>query len=389
MTDVAAMPADAGGVEIPVDGASYTAPITADGMQQPTEQQSPEQAQISRREQALSPMDKAIEAATVKATAKLEAKEAAEKAAKPEPVKTEPKVEAKVEAKEPAPRAQDGKFAPKPETLAQQGQQPAQEPKPTQYKDAPARFDDAAKTEWANAPESVKGAVTRAVKELEEGITKYKGSHERYEQFKEYDETAKQNGRDLKQSIASVLEFEKTIKTNPLAAIDYALREAGPRDSQGRPLTLNDIVEHVSGQSTDQRVQQAQTRIQELETQIQQMEYAKKVPDMVAEFASTHDRFDELTDVIVPLLKSGHNLETAYELAAAPKPASDPKPLIPAETQQALAQTQVQPVAANPAGQKSISGAPSAGSDPAIRKPGAKNPSLDSTLDRVFARIGR
>jgi len=388
MTDVAAMPAGAEGVEIPVDGASYTAPITADGMQQQTEQQSPQEAQISRREQALSPMDKAIEAATVKATAKLEAKEAAEKAAKPEQVKTEPKVDAKVEAKEPAPRAQDGKFATKPETLAQQGQQPVQEPKPTQYKDAPARFDDAAKTEWANAPESVKGAVTRAVKELEEGITKYKGSHERYEQFKEYDETAKQNGHDLKQSIASVLEFEKTIKTNPIAAIDYALREAGPRDSQGRPLSLNDIVAHVSGQSTDQRVQQAQTRIQELETQIQQMEYAKKVPDMVAEFASTHDRFDELTDVIVPLLKSGHNLETAYELAAALKPASDPKPLIPAETQQALAQTQVQPVA-NPAGQKSISGAPSAGSDPAIRKPNGKNPSLDSTLDRVFARIGR
>lgn len=386
MTDVQAAPADAGGVEIPVDAASYTPPISADGMQQQTEQPTPADAQVSRREEQLGPLDKAIEAATAKATAKLEAKEAAEKADKApkvEPKAADPKAEAKVEAKEPAPRAQDGKFAPKVE------QQPVQEPKPTQYKDAPSRFDDAAKTEWANAPESVKGAVTRAVKELEDGIAKYKGSHERYEQFKEYDETAKANGRDLKQSIASVLEFEKTIKTNPLAAIDYALREAGPRDSQGRPITLNDIVEHVSGQSTDQRVQQAQTRIQELETQIQQMEYAKKVPDMVAEFAATHDRFEELTDVIVPLLKAGHELETAYELAAALKPSADPKPLIPAETQQAaLAQTQVQPVAVNPAGQKSISGAPSAGSDLAPRKTG-KNPSLDATLDRVFARIGR
>jgi hypothetical protein len=384
MTDAAAMPADAGGVEIPVDAPSYTPPISAAGMEQP-QQEAPELA--VKEDKPSNPLDKAIAAAEVKAREKLEAKEALEKAPKAE-VKDTPKVEAKaeqpkMETKEPAPRAEDGKFAAK-------NPQPVIEAKPTQYKDAPARFDDAAKSEWANAPESVKGAVTRAVKEMEDGLTKYKAGNERYEQFKEYDETAKANGRDLKQSIASVLEFEKTLKANPIAAIDYALREVGPRDSQGRPISLNDIVAHVSGQSTDQRLTEAQSTIQELNSRIQQMEYAQKVPDLVADFASKHDRFEELTGVIVPLLKAGHELETAYELAAALKPASsaepEPKPLIPAPTTEALAQTQSRP--ANPAGQKSISGAPSAGSDPAARKKGGKLESIDNSLDRVFARMG-
>jgi HAMP domain-containing protein len=382
MENAAAMPADAGGVEIPADAPSYTPPISTAGMEQP-QQEAPEIA--VKEDKPSNPLDKAIAAAEVKAREKLEAKEALEKAPKVEPTqKVDAKAEQpKPETKEPAPRAEDGKFAAK-------NPQPIVEPKPTQYKDAPARFDDAAKSEWANAPESVKGAVTRAVKEMEDGLTKYKANHERYEQFKEYDETAKANGRDLKQSIASVLEFEKTLKANPIAAIDYALREVGPRDSQGRPISLNDIVAHVSGQSTDQRLTEAQSTIQELRTQLQQMEYAKKVPDMVAEFASTHDRFEELTGVIVPLLKAGHELETAYELAAALKPASsaepEPKPLIPAPTTEALAQTQSRP--ANPAGQKSISGAPSAGSDPAARKKGGKLESIDNSLDRVFARMG-
>lgn len=386
MTDAAIAAPEAPGVELPADAASYTAPISADGMQQQTEQLTPQENQISRREEKLTnPLDKAIEAATTKAREKLEAKEAAEKAPKAEPKETA-KVEAKTEAPKQAERAPDGKFAAKAE---QQPAQPVQEPKPTQYKDAPARFDDAAKGEWQNAPESVKGAVHRAVKELEDGLTKYKGSHEAYERLREFDETAKTNGRDLKESLSQVVEFENMMKRNPIGALDYALRMAGPRDSQGNHISLNDIVAHISGQSTDQRLSEAQNTIQELRSQIQQMEYRSKVPDMVAEFASTHERFDELTDAIVPLLKQGFTLENAYEFALATRPAAvETKPLIPAETQQALAQTQVQPVA-NPAGQKSISGAPSAGSDPAPRKPNGKNPSLDATLDRVFARIGR
>lgn len=374
-----ALPAEPAGAPINVEQASHTQPL---GSQTPQ----PEKIAVVEDKPSVSARD-----AIARAKEQLKAKEGeAKPAVKVEqPAKVEAKVEAKAEpVKEPATRADDGKFSVRQPAPVEQA---ASEPKPTQYKDAPARFDDAAKAEWANAPESVKGAAIRAVKEMEDGLTKYKANHERYEQFREYDETAKANGRDLKQSIASVLEFEKTLKANPIAAIDFALREVGPRDSQGRPISLNDIVAHVSGQSTDQRLTEAQSTIQELNSRIQQMEYAKKVPDMVAEFAASHDRFEELTGVIVPLLKAGHELETAYELAAALKPASaDTKPLIPAENQ-ALAQTQVQPKAINPAGQKSISGAPSTGSNPASLKrqqPLKETSSVRDSLRKAAARAG-
>lgn len=369
-----ALPAEPAVAPINVEQASHSHPL---GSQIPQ----PEKVAVVEDK----PSDSARDAIR-KANEQLKAKEAeAKPAAK---VEQPAKVEAKAEpVKEAAPRADDGKFSARTPAPVEQ---PVVEPKPTQYKDAPARFDDAAKSKWQEAPEEVKGAVTRAVKEMEDGLAKYKANHERYEQFKEYDETAKANGRDLKQSIASVLEFEKTLKANPIAAIDYALREVGPRDSQGRPISLNDIVAHVSGQSTDQRLNEAQSTIQELNSRIQQMEYAQKVPDLVAEFAATHDRFEELTGVIVPLLKAGHELETAYELAAALKPASaEPKPLIPAEQQ--LAQTQAQPKVVNPAGQKSIHGAPSTGSNPASlqrQQPLKETSSVRESLRKAAARAG-
>lgn len=391
MTDVAlaeAAPAPAG-APINIEQASHTQPL---GSQTPT----PEKVAVVEDKPSSSVRDavaRAKDQLKAKETEQGKSPEAAPKVEAKAEAKVEPKIEAKPPvAKEPAPRAENGTF---------QARTPVQEPvavetKPTQYRDAPSRFDDAAKSEWQNAPESVKGAVTRAVKELEDGLTKYKANHERYEQFREYDDTAKANGRDLRESIASVVEFEKMVRTNPIAAIDYALREAGPRDSQGRPITLNDIVSHVSGQTTDQRVQTLQDENNQLRSEIQQMKDRERIPQMIDDFkaAPGHERFDELVPAIVPLLKQGFTLENAYEFASATTPASqkaEPKPLIPAD-QTALAQTQAQPKPINPAGQKSISGAPATGSDPAVAlkraKPISETSSVREALRKAAARAG-
>jgi hypothetical protein len=380
VADVAA-PAEPAGAPIPTEQASHTAPL---GSQTP--------AQPKPEEPKAPEPSKSVKDAVAKAHEQLKAKEAEAKAAPKEPAKVEtPKAEAKPEvkpeAKAEAPRSPTGQFA------AREPQQPVQQeaPKPTQFRDPPSRFDDAAKSEWANAPESVKGAVHRAVKELEEGLTKYKGSHERYEQLRQFDETAKSNGRDLPDSLKKVVEFETMMKSNPMAAIDYALRHAGPRKSDGSPLSLNDIVQHVSGQTVDHRLQAAQTEIHQLRTQIQEMETRAKIPDMVAEFASTHERFDELQPAMIPLLKQGFTLENAYEFALAMAPAkqAQTEPLTPANSQ-ALAQTQSQPKPVNPAGQKSISGAPATGSDPdqATRrsKPISETSSVRDSLKKALAR---
>ena len=143
------------------------------------------------------------------------------------------------------------------------------------------------------------------------------------------------------------------------------------------------------GENPDQRVHEAHTQIRELQAKIQQMEMAAKAPDIVAEFAATHDRFEELSEVIATLLKTGtaKDLEGAYELAAVLKaPASNAaqtsQPLIPAESVPAHTQAP----ALNPAGSKSVSGAPTGGISPAAKK--SVPSSNKEALQRAMARAG-
>lgn len=282
-----------------------------------------------------------------------------------------------------------GKFAstnPKPQASDAPEQQTRGQSEGQRY-EAPARFNQQAKAEWENASDSVKAEVHRAIKELEDGHTKYKASSERYERIREFDETASRNGRDIQESLKQVVEFENTMRTNPVAAIDFALRHAGPRKSDGSPLSLNDIVQHVSGQSTDQRLISAQNEINSLRQEIQRSKTEAEIPKIVEEFRASHPRFDELTPVIVPLLKANHSLETAYELAEALKPAEG-KPLTPASNE-AQAQTLATPKAVNPAGLKSVSGTPSAGSNPSADRsqiPLKETPSIKDSLRKALSK---
>lgn len=348
--------------EAPLDGGGAPAPVDTNALTAAPLHNNPIQVTMPEAKPAEPVVEKKVSAgdAIKAAQAKIEAKEAEAKAAKPEPAKVEAKPEARPETKTPpaeAPaKAQD---AP-----GQQADVSQSEGKASRY-EAPARFNDTGKAEWAKVPEPVQAEVHRTIKNLEDGYTKHKASAERYEQLKEYDELAKTNGRDLKDSLRTIKQFEDMMKGNPLDALNLALRESGPRKSDGSPLTIQDVAAHVMGQQPNQHLQQAQAKIHELETKIQQMERAAKAPDIVAEFAAKNPRFEELSDVIATLIKTGtaKDLETAYELASV---------LRPATASPAKAQEQVQaspaaetaspaPAIAKPAGQKSISGAPSSG----------------------------
>ncbi|WP_434733757.1 hypothetical protein NL154_05665 [Rhizobium sp. YTUHZ044] len=328
----------------------------------------------------------------------------AEQAAPKQEPKAEPKAETKANdkpqetAKQERARSETGQFAstnPKPQATEAPEQQARGQSEGSKF-DAPARFNAQAKADWANASDSVKAETIRAIKELEDGHTKYKASHERYEQLRQFDETAKSNNRDLRESLQQVIEFETTMKSNPLAAIDFALRHAGPRKSDGSPLTINDIVQHISGQTTDQRLQTAQAEIHQLRQKLQEKETQEQLPKIIDEFKSAegHERFDELTPVMIPLLKAGHTLETAYELADALKPATQAKsePLTPAHEAQAQTLANATPApkpAANPAGLKSISGNPSLGSNPSgdrAQIPLKETPSIKDSLRKAMSR---
>ncbi len=394
MNDVAATVAPA--AEVPINSGDHAPqPLSS---QAPAAER-PSQPEASRSEpkadgntEQKAEVSKSAADAVKKANERFKAQQTAEAAQKdvkaPKPdAKPQQATEQRQDNKAEASRDQSGRFAsnqPKPEQAAVAQEQQARGQSEGSGHEAPARFNAQAKADWANASDSVRSETIRAIKELEDGHQKYKASHDRYEQLREFDDTARRNNRDLRESLQSIVQFENLMKANPLQALDYALREAGPKKADGSPFTLNDVVSHISGQSTDQRLQQAAARINELETQIRGMETERKIPQIIDDFKASHERFDELTPVIIPLLKAGHSLDTAYELAAALQPQAQ-QPLKPA--QQALAQTQTpQPAPANPAGQKSVSGSPSNGSHPAEKRDQVSlkdTPSIKDALRRA------
>lgn len=394
MNDVAATAAPA--AEVPINSGDHAPQPLSNQAPTPERTAQPEAARTEAKAEpkpdAKPEVSKSAADAVKKANERFKAQQAADANQKQDTkpkaeVKPQPATEPRQENKTEASRDPSGRFAsnqPKPDQAAVAQEQQARGQSEGSGNEAPARFNAQAKAEWANASESVRAETTRAIKELEDGHQKYKATHDRYEQLREFDDTARSNNRDLRESLQSIVQFENLMKSNPLQALDYALREAGPKKGDGSPFTLNDVVSHISGQSTDQRLQQASARINELESKIRDMETEKKIPQIIDKFKADHDRFDELTPVIIPLLKSGHSLDTAYELAVALQPQAA-QPLIPA--QQALAQTQTpQPKPANPAGQKSVSGSPSNGSHPAEKKDQVSlkdTPSIKDALRRA------
>jgi hypothetical protein len=356
---------------------------------QPTEKAPEAKVEAKADKPAKVEVEKSSGEAVKRAMEALKAKEADK--AKVDTAKPADKPDAKVEAKAPdRSRAEDGKFAPKestdPKSVDQravqektEGNQTSEGRKP--HHEAPARFNDHGKRDWATTPDTVKEETYRAFKELEEGHKKYKDSADRYEKVREFDDLARQNGREgVHESLKQITEIENAFKRDPIDGLKRVTDHFG--------LNLQAVAAHIMGQNPNQQVAQAHTRIQELEAKIQQMEFAAKAPDIVAEFAASHERFEELTPVITTLLKTGtaKDLEAAYELADVLSPASNAaktsQPLIPAES----APAQTQAPALNPAGSKSVSGAPSGGVSPASRQPVSKSNS--EAVKRALARLG-
>ena len=403
MNDVAV--SGGGDTAVPVDTSPVHAPQPMSNGPEPRQEAQPEAAKTEGKPEGKPEpkaerrsIDDALKNAFAKAEQSVKDKETA---------KAPPKVEAKAEPARSEPqRGDDGKFQRSAEAPSQADGAPgvaekaalseAQRPEP------PARFNPQGKADWEAAPDSVKSEVHRAIKELEDGHAKYKESAERYEKLRQYDDLAKQNGRELSASLGALKAFEDTMKSNPLAAIDMALREAGPRKTDGTPLTINDIAAHVSGQSADQRVQAMQAEIHQLRTQIAQKEQEAALPQQVQEFFDKNPDAEGVAEKIAYLIRSGRSssMQDAIEyirefhpdlIKARPSPSNGTPAASP--TPEPASNVGIPALASNakPAGQKSISGAPLTGngSTPAKSARKGATPSIDDALSRAFAAVAR
>lgn len=316
--------------------------------------------------------------------ANVKADEAA-KVAKPEktdPVRGDNGKFAKAEPVQPEAKADQG--APE-KAAAERGAPEERQSEGRKYSEPPARFLPEARTKWANVPNEVKTEFHRVSQEYEGEITKYKQSSERYEHIRQYDDMARSNGRELKDSLAKVAEVETAMARNPIAGLDAVLREIGPRKADGSPLTLFEVAQHIvqnpqayhsatsqisqAAQSQPQ-AQQRNPEIEALRSEINSMKQQAILPE-IERFYEAHSITpgSDIENALASVLESGviekvygsglsltQRLSEAYRMAGG-QPPSRFEPEIAAAP--APAASQGRPV--DPDGAKSVRGAPSSG----------------------------
>lgn len=328
------------------------------------------------------------------------------------------------EAKEPAKvdkaRAEDGKFAkaqpqadvkadkgaPEPAT-AERVAPEAKESEAGRYREPPARFLPESRQKWANVPNEVKAEFHRVSQEMETETAKYKQSHERYETVRQFDETARSNGRELKDSLAKAVEIEQALARNPITGLEAVLREVGPRKADGSHLTLLEVAQHIvqNPQAYHQATQSAMPQVREQQPQsnpeieamrneIQSMKAQALMP-VIDNFIGAHPDYHALEPQIASILKSGvieeiygsglsaeQKLSESYRMAGGRAPSQSLSP----EDQPAPVQNQSQTRPVDPDGQKSIKGAPTNGQS---SEPQKRFKSNREALEAAFAAHAR
>lgn len=319
-----------------------------------------------------------------------EAKEKPEAKAKADDdAKAKEKAEKDAEAKSKE-RGEDGKFKKKAEDgeesdgeQAESAEKPDDDAEPAKkqsaFRDPPQRFDDAAKSEWESVPETVRGAIHRSQREMEQGIEKYKADAEAYGSVKQYAEMAKQSGTDLKTALDNYTGLEKMLRQNPIQGLEQVVQNLGLKDPNGQPVTLRAIAHHITGMKPEQAAQQQdqanaalrqeiadlKRQISGVSSHVEQQQVSARQQTAQNEwqsFVQENPRAAELEGEIAEVLRKyppsdnvsiRDRLSDAYAIVAARNP--EPPAVAQTDTEPALAQTQA-PRQPNPAGRKSVSG---------------------------------
>lgn len=325
-----------------------------------------------------------------KAAAKIEADEKAKA--------TEPKDKDKdAEAATKAERDEKGKFAPKvaaeaAEKTSAEVKEPAKaEVAPVAkapHDEPPARFSADAKATWATVPEPARAETHRALRELESGIEEHR---KQWEPVKPYADMAKQYGTTIDAALERYVAFDKDLNEDLIGGLDRIIR-----DKTGGQQGLKDIIGQLTGQKPEQAQSEAATTIHRLEQKISQLEKsiggvtghiqsqtAQTINQQVATFAADKPNFEALADKVAEHIQTGKSLEEAYDQAVTD--AQEMAKRLGFIPQAAEPDPAPAPSAQTDKGTKSITGAPSAGSAPAAKKPSS---SISDAVRRAMQAAG-
>lgn len=286
---------------------------------------------------------------------------------------------------------------------AQPGDKPAQI-KPldetAKYREPPGRFSEQAKTEWHGAPESVRGAVYTMAKEFQGAYEKYRGDHEVMEELRPFHDLATKQGTSLRKAFDNYYGMEQKLRQDIVGGLDIIVQNMRMKHPDGSPITLSDVAHYITTLTPEQRqatqqqnhLSAADQRIGQLHQQVEQQsqilnqmlyqQHFMKTQAEVDNFARSHPRLDELSDVIKSELDLGFTLEQAYARADRLRPARPQA----AQTRNTPAQTRKTSISGAPdgAGGKPVNTRPSDGQ----RRNGARHPTRREALAKAMRSVG-
>lgn len=305
---------------------------------------------------------------------------------KPE-VKPEPKREggkfAKAETVEakPEPTEQDEDTDPKANAEGEEtGQEDGTKDRSSEDRDIdkpPARFLPRAKEKWAEVDADVRGEVHRALQNAEKGLQEHRESHEFRKELREFEDMAREHGTTVKAAMTNYVAIDNLLKTDPVAGINRVLTSIGITPQQYAQHILNAPQQPPADPKVSQLERQIQQLTQQLQgvtqttQQSQQEQQLQQVKQSIIEpFRASlgdDDRYEELeediafflnSDKIPSTLSAQKRLAAAYDMAERINPAGYTQQ----NTGRLNTATPERPI--NPAGAKSIKGAPNGASVP-------------------------
>lgn len=261
---------------------------------------------------------------------------------------------------------------------AQNGMQPIASMEP------PARFSADAKAAWQGVPDSVKGEVGRAFRELETGLGQYQQA---FEPLKPYFQLASQSNTSVHEALERYTALDGALVSEEpqarLHAIESVLDYAG--------ITPRQYAAFILGQKPTEAQSEYDQTIRELRRQVAtlhdhlggvtrsiQQRHEDETLQHVEAFAEANPRLKEpeFQMTVLRLLQTqmADDLQGAYNmaerLAPAPIRSTHPSRPSPAQTRN---------------GNLSVTGAPGSGSNPAKRKAPA---TARESVDSAFASLG-
>lgn len=257
--------------------------------------------------------------------------------------------------------------------------------------EAPVRFSADAKAVWNDVPDSVKGEVGRALRELEGGLVQYQQA---FEPLKPYFQMAQQSRTTIHEALDRYTALDGALVSEEpgerLRAIESILDYAGitPRDYAG--YILNQKPDEAQSRN-DQTIRYLRQELADLRNQLGgvsssiQLRHEDDALRQVEEFATANPRLNEpeFQTTILRLLQTqmADTLQGAYDMAERLNP-------VPVTSASFAAPGTANPKA-GPAqtrnGNLTITGGPGSGSNPAKRKaPSSARESVDS----AFASLG-